>query len=260
MNSYIYQGQMTHRRYLPKEHFFSYDLSMLCLDLDEINTLINKAGLWGRSGFYPAQFRRSDYHGDPAYSIKESIKQTIKRKTGYDFKGKVNLITHARYFGILFNPVSFYYCYNEQGELNFIVSEITNTPWLERHAYVHDCINSKEQDGQRHFKFSKDFHVSPFFDMDQQYDWRFSDAQEQLNINMSNTENGQKVFDSSLIMTKEELTIKKLNQFVLKYPFMTVKVIWGIYWQALRLKLKKTPFYIHPKKRINQGTKNYGEL
>ena len=251
---------MTHKRYLPREHFFSYKLSMLCLDLDDINDLLSKAKLWGRSGFFPAQFRRSDYHGDSAYSIKESIKQTIKRQTGADFKGRVKLITHARYFGILFNPVSFYYCYDDEDTLKFIVSEITNTPWLERHAYVHDCRNKTETDGQLNFKFSKDFHVSPFFDIDQQYHWKFSKADQQLKIHMSNSENSEKVFDSSLIMEREELTAKKLDLFVLKYPFMTAKVIWGIYWQAMRLKLKNTPFYIHPKKRINQGTKHYGEL
>jgi DUF1365 family protein len=100
---------------------------------------------------------------------------------------------------------------------------------------------------------NKDFHVSPFIDMDIRYDWRFREPGRTLNIHLIDYQKGRKLFDATLLLSRREITHKSLNRMLIKYPALTVKVISMIYWQALRLVLKKVPFYVHPGKQEYSG-------
>ena len=167
--------------------------------------------------------------------------------------GPIRLLTHLRYFGHCFNPVSFYYCFDAADQrVETIVAEITNTPWAERHSYVLDA--SQSGGPIKRFAFDKDFHVSPFMPMDMQYDWRFNEPARHLFVHLQNFREGEAVFDATLSMKVRPLTAAALVGLLLGFPFMTVKVVAAIHWQALKLWLKRTPVYDHPIKTVKQLT------
>ncbi len=170
----------------------------------------------------------------------------------------MRLLTHLRYFGYCMNPVSFYYCWNESDDaLEAIVAEINNTPWGERHCYVLDCaLQHPHSAGDRElfsFQFAKAFHVSPFMPMQQDYAWRFNTPGDDLCVEMENLEQGRRVFRASMQLHEKAINHYQLARALLCYPLMTGKVIAAIYWQALRLALKRTPFFEHPKNSLDQS-------
>ena len=144
--SYIYSGTIRHRRFTPFDHFFTYPLFMAYLDLDSIDSAFKRSWLWNINGPALVSFMRKDYHGDEKVSLDESVRQTVFEKVGYKVKGPIRLLTHLRYLGYCFNPVSFYYCFDEtDSEVDVIMAEVTNTPWDERHAYI---IDERDKDGK----------------------------------------------------------------------------------------------------------------
>ena len=169
---------------------------------------------------------------------------------------KVVLLGHLRQWGYCFNPVVFFFCYDQSDRLIAIVSEITNTPWKERHAYLH--VVGSQRPERMVFNFQKKFHVSPFMPMNLHYTWRFSVTQHSVGIHMklfeaqpiaipSDANNQPKlVFDTSMFLKKHQLTALTALQQPIIFPFQTMKVVFGIYWQALRLKLKGITVFDHP--------------
>jgi DUF1365 family protein len=231
---------------------------MLYLDLAEIPELFRGRLLWSADRPAPAWFRRRDYLGDADVPLDTAVRDRVESATGRRALGPIRLLTHLRYFGYCFNPVSFYYCYDSAGEsLDAIVAEITNTPWGERHAYVLPCRRDANRGAQRRFRFRKAFHVSPFMDMDLDYEWLFNEPGQRLTVQMDNLDDGVKLFDATLTLQRREISDAGLNRTLWRYPLMTLQVIARIHLQALRLWLKRCPFYVHPAKR---GTGREGSL
>ena len=167
-------------------------------------------------------------------------------------EGPIRLLTHPRYAGYVFNPVSFYYVFNpDHSDVDFVVAQITNTPWGERHSYVLDCRAQTDPDNLR-FQFDKQFHVSPFMPMTQAYDWRFSSPGERLGVHMKNVEGNDRIFDATLALEATPLDATAIRRALVQYPLMSFKVVGGIYWNALRLALKRTPFHSHPHSRSGE--------
>lgn len=260
MRSCIYNGSVRHRRHEPAGHEFRYDLFMMYLDLAELPYLFDRYWCWSARGAALAQFRRSDYHhtlndgddGSDELSLDEAVRRTVTGHTGRRPEGPIRMLTHLRYFGYVFNPVTFYYCFDSRGtQVQTVLAEITNTPWKERHAYVLPISAATRADNVMRFEFGKEFHVSPFWPMDMRYDWRLTVPGEELRIHMENLQHkdghGRRTFDATLTLQREEISSASLSRALLRYPLMTAKVSGAIYWQALRLWFRRTPFFTHPK-------------
>lgn len=219
---------------------------MMYLDLDELPGLFDRFRFWSIGKFNLASFRREDHLGHPSTPLKQSVYDLVDQRAGIQLDGPVYLLTHLRYFGYGFNPVSFYYCHSKTGELKAIVAEVNNTPWGEQHCYVLPASQNTGNDRHHQYQLDKEFHVSPFNPMQQQYAWRIRVPDDRLGVHLENWQHDQKIFDASLSMKAKDISSANLAGALIKFPAMTVKIIVTIYWQALKLWLKKTPIYDHP--------------
>jgi DUF1365 family protein len=248
-NSYIYQGNIIHRRFIPKAHSFDYSLYMLAFDLDDIKkTEKTKEGLgiFGFSWFHPLRFMEKDYVKGEPYSLSERINQKVKRLSGHSDITKVVMLVQVRCFGVYFSPANFYFCYDKDDQCTQMLAEVSNTPWNERHYYLINLL------GENIDKTTdKVFQVSPFMDLAMTYFWHVkppSSDHNRLFIKIQNkvvdkdTGDINKIFDVSLVMEKKPFTKKSLFTIWCQLPVMSVKVVSGIYWQALKLFVKRVPF------------------
>lgn len=255
MHSCLYEGWVRHRRFAPRRHTFRYPLSMLWLDLAELDTVF--AGRWFWSTRRPnlAWFRRADHSGNPALPLDETVRREVERETGHRPLGAIRLLTHPRYFGYGFNPISLYYCYAEDGEtLETIVGEVTNTPWNERTLYVLSMADNLGRSQRPEFRFGKRMHVSPFLPMDMEYRWKLTLPGERLLVHMDDLQQDKTVLDATLVLNRREIDGYNLARVLWRYPFMTAQVIFNIHWQALRLWLKGVPIINHPSSESKKET------
>lgn len=245
--SAIYTGWVRHRRHAPRPHAFRYRLFQPCLDLDELDRVFDRRWFWSVGRRNLAEFRRSDYLGDPAVPLKEAVLARVESATGRRPSGPVRLLTHLRYFGYCFNPVSFYYCFDPAGErVETIVAEVTNTPWHQTHNYVLAPTGDEGANGHHVWRFPKAFHVSPFMGMDMDYEWQFTDPGRRLGVHMVNHRGGEILFDATLTLERRPIDAANRRRALMQFPLMTGKVVAAIYWQALKLWWKGVPFHPHP--------------
>lgn len=250
MNSCIYAGHVGHSRYQPVAHRFRYSLFMMYLDLAELGQVFKGRIFWSVGRPNLAWFRRRDYIGDPDLPLDAAVREEVQRQLGYRPDGPIRMLTHLRYFGHNFNPVTFYYCFDRDGSrLDAIIANITNTPWNERHSYVLDSRQKVDAGQEMRFRLAKKFHVSPFMDMNVEYDWLFGEPGDSLQVQMILLSDGTRQFAANLDLKRRELNGGNLAGLLLSYPPMTLKVVAGIYWQALRLWIKGATFYAHPSRR-----------
>lgn len=243
LKSAIYTGQLAHCRHRPKYHFFRYRVFMMYLDLSEIPQVFSLSSLWSHRRFSLAWLKRADYIGPIEMSIEDAVRKRIYEETGEHFNGPVRMLTNLRYFGFSMNPITSYYCFDSMEKLRYIVAEVTNTPWNERHAYVLPC--NPDSSTQR-IEFRKALHVSPFNDMQVDYAWKSNLPAQQLRLSLENWRDGEKDFDANLSLQRKEISASSLRRLILGYPFMTIKVGLAIYWQALRLYIKGVKPVRHP--------------
>jgi DUF1365 family protein len=248
--SAVYEGKVTHRRHAPHAHAFSYRMAQLYLDLDEVETIFRRRWLWSTERRNLAQWRRSDYMGPADVPLATAVRQCIGKALGRVPAGPIRMLTHLRYFGYVFNPVTLYYCFAEDGNtLDCVVAEITNTPWRERHAYVLPVADAQAHGRALHWQFDKCFHVSPFMAVEHGYDWRFTPPADDLRVHMKVMRGENVEFDATLALERRPLTGTSLARVLWRYPCMTVQVVGAIHWQALRLWLKRNPIHDHPRHR-----------
>jgi len=249
MHSAIYHGWLDHRRRVPKAHAFRRRLFMLYLDLAELDEVFRGRWLWSTERAALARFDRRDHFGDPAKPLDEAVRDLVAERTGRRPTGPVRLLTHLRYFGYVFNPVSLYYCFDAEGRgLDAVVAEVTNTPWGERHCYV---LPGHGPDGQAlHATSAKAMHVSPFHPMELDYDWRIGTPGDALTVHMAlrpaNARDEAPIFGATLALQRRPIGAAALAAQLIRFPFMTAKVIAAIHWEALRLWLKRVPVHDHP--------------
>lgn len=246
--SAVYEGVVRHRRHEPVRHEFAHPIAFLYLDLAELPHVFDGHALWSARRPAPAWFRRADYLGDPRTPLDEAVRDLVEERAGDRPDGPIRLLTHLRYLGHCFNPVSFYYCFDAAGEhVRHVLAEVTNTPWGERHSYVLSRAAGTEdpvmEDG-----FPKVFHVSPFMGMDHSYRWRMVEPGDRLLVHIDSDRAGRRAFDATLTLDRRPLDRRSLRRVLLRYPAATMAVSARIYLHAARLKLKGAPYFPHPER------------
>ena len=254
MHSCLYQGHVQHRRLSPVQHAFRYGVYMVYLDLDELPTLLGGGyGISGRA-FAPASFRRADHLSDPQVPLADAVRDLVQQRTNWRPAGPIRLLTLLRNWGYYFNPLSLYYCFAaDTEEAEAVVAEVSNTPWRERHWYVLWQGNRIGDPSQLRFRHPKEFHVSPFLNMDMTYEWHIHVPGEQLSVALSDFRAKERVFDASFALKRRDLTRGNMLRALAGFPWLTGRVIQAIHWQAFRLWRKKCPFYPHPKHSTGSG-------
>ena len=244
MNSSLCHGWVSHRRLAPRPHAFRYRIGMFYLDLAEQAQLSGLCRWLGRSRFAPLCWRETDYlpaltrHGQP---LAEAARLLVGQATGQVPEGAVHLLAQPRSWGLSFNPVSVFFCHDRHGQVAAVLLEVRNTPWRERFHYVLPVQGELDQP----FSVAKAFHVSPFLPRDMDYRLRFALDAQRVRIHMENWRAGQKLFEADLALQRQPLDRASLQRYILAFPWMSLRTVTAIYWQALRLLLKRTPVHAH---------------
>lgn len=250
MQSCIYEGTVAHRRHEPVTHHFQYRLFMVYLDLDELPALVVRGGLIGDDRFAGRSFLRRDHLFDSARPLDDEVRDVIRTRTGRSSRGPIRLLTQLRYFGYFMSPLNLFFVYDDSGQrVEFVVAEVNNTPWNERHCYVLWDGNRNGRDNSLRFTHEKSFHVSPFLDMDMQYRWRLTEPADELTVHLANARDSRRLFDASMTLRRRDLSRQQLRRMKFRYPWMTAQISAAIYLQALKLWWKQCPFYPHPNKQ-----------
>ena len=251
IHSAIYTGSVHHRRRGTPSHEFRYPLALHYIDLDEVEDLLG--GLLVQPGFGVVRFRRSDYFGDPRVPLAIAVREHVYRETGVEVNGPVRLLSQLRSFGHCFNPVSFYFCFDHDDNVAAVVAEVTNTPWGERHAYA----LTPDLDGKLAGSFPKQLHVSPFFGMNQTYEWRATTPSDSLVVHLDNVEDGVRVFDATLSLTRHPFDAATVRRIARRYPAASLRTLALIYGHAAALRAKGVRPVPHPGVVTRESTRTH---
>jgi len=240
MNSCLYECNVMHHRMHPKRHRFTYRVFMFYIDLEELDMLSEKMRFLSRNKANIFNFRDADHLEFSGRNIQENIREYL-RTNGMDLPdGKIMLLTHLRTFGHIFNPVSFYFCFDRENHPVCCIAEIGNT-----FREMKPFFFGKEllQNGAFRQQTTKYFYVSPFIDLDATFDFHLGVPGEKLNIQINDFQKEEKFFVSTLTGNRKDLTDGRLAWYSLRFPLITVQVISAIHWQAFLLWLKRIPFH-----------------
>jgi uncharacterized protein len=246
--SCFYEGTVRHRRHGALRDELRHRLRMAYLDLDELPELFDGRLLWSARRPALAWFRRADYLGAREQPLDRAVRELVRERAAIELDGPIRLLTHLRYFGHCFNPVSFYYCYDAAGErVRAVVAEVTNTPWRERHAYVMP-VAERASGAVIHGEFAKALHVSPLMSMRHVYNWRLTEPRERLSVHIESSPagGGAPVFDATLSLRRREITTRELRRVLVRDPAPTLRLTARIYLHALRLRLRGARWHAHP--------------
>ena len=241
MNSCLYSCDVFHSRAVIKKNSFRYKIFNWCIDLDELDLLgkffpfigINKRGLFS--------FKNKDFFkvNPSATTLKTKIIQYL-RENGIKSKvEQIFLITNLRVAGYTFNPVSFYFCYGADRRPLALLTEVNNT----FHEQKHYLFKLNNKDDRFHFRTAKEFYVSPFVDIDTDFEFNVRLPEDQLFIQIDSMRGKQLELHAVIRGEKRKISMPRLLWFFVSMPFVTFKIIAAIHWQAFKLYLKQVPFF-----------------
>lgn len=236
----LYSGTVRHRRFSPVGHEFSYRVFLAWLDIDRLEEMMAVSPLAGYNRAALVSFCEEDHFGDPRQPLRERLREDAARRGLRLPEGPIYLLTHLRYAGYCFNPISLYYCY-EPGERKprLVLAEVHST-------FGEKCNYWLTELQQRGVK--KEMHVSPFNAMDNEYDFGLSVPGEGLAVHIDTRRGGECFFDATMRLEWRPWTRGNLHRALVEYPLMTMQVMGAIHWQALKLYFKRVPFVPHPSK------------
>ncbi|MET0557911.1 MAG: DUF1365 domain-containing protein [Solirubrobacterales bacterium] len=258
--SALYEGWVRHRRFEPVAHEFRYRHWLMYLDLEEVPGVLDPFPLFSARRAAPARFRREDFMGEPTRPLAECARDAVEAETGRRPAGPVRLLAGLRQLGHSFNPVSFYYCFDDAEKVEAIVADVNNIPWGERHAYV--LARGEAKGPVLSDELDKTLHVSPLMGMDQTYAFRATEPGARLTVQIESRPRrdegapvgdprqdggGRKAFDATLSLRRRELSRALLLRMLARQPATSLQVVARIYGQALRLRLKGARYFPHPR-------------
>ena len=233
-SSCIYSGLVTHKRFKPKKHFFSYRTFSLLIDLKEVGDLDKKINFFSYNKFNILSFYNIDHGPRDGSSLIKWVKKILtKGKMNID-GGTIKLLCYPRFFGYVFNPLSIFYCYDKNSKLKTILYEVKNT-FNEQHTYIFRVKNSSQTILH---KCKKKFYVSPFIEMKTFYNFRLSAPKDKINILIKQNDIHGPLLFAQQVGKKIKLNNQNLLFEFLKHPLMSFKVIMAIHFEAFRLWLK----------------------
>lgn len=251
MHSGIFSGQVSHWRKSPVSHSFEYRIFMVYLDLSELDDVFSKRWFWSTKRPALARYHRGNYFGDKRLSLDSAIRDFVAEKSGSKPVGPIRLLTNLSYFGYCFNPISIYYCFDKDDtRVETIVAEVNNTPWGEKHCYILPDNENAGDESVRRFRIDKELHVSPFMSMNMSYHWLLTQPSEDVVVHIQSRSDDDPMFGATLNLKRQEITGPALAGVLVRYPFMTMKIILAIHWQALKLWIKGCPVVPHPGKKV----------
>ncbi len=243
MNSCIYNGVVIHTRFKPVRHFLKYNTFSLLIDLDELEQLDKKNLIFSYNKFNIFSFYNNDHGNRDGKSLKVWVFENLRKFNIHTNINKVKLLCYPRVFGYVFNPLSVFYCY-ENNLLKAVFYEVKNT-FNEQHTYIFK-VNESQKLNQ---KCRKKFYVSPFMDMETFYNFKILNPNETLSISIKQTDLEGTILTAVQTGKKKEFTFKQLLLNFFKYPLMTIKIITAIHFEALLL-WKKGARYRKREKKI----------
>jgi len=252
----IMTGKVLHSRRSPVEHTFQYPVYMYRLDLDDLESLSSQKllGLFGYNKLRPVSVWDKDYLFEQSGTIKERL-FSLLRKTGVNCEAIkcVELVTGARFFNYVFNPVNFYYCYDASGEILGHVVEINNT-YHQRHPYV--LFNGERKNGNVIYRGAKEFFVSPFNRVEGNYEYVFSLDHSLVDVKIDLLLEGGKPLITRLWGKVTPLNSGSLLKTLLKFPLGAILTMPRILWQAQILRFKKNMPLLDPPAPMSPKTKD----
>lgn len=246
MHSCIYDGYVRHRRFQPLRRDFQYRIAFLFLDLAELDQVLEDLCLLGGRRFSLASIFRPDHLGRRADCLDTAVRDVVADQTGTRPSGPIRMLTQWRTLGFYFSPINLFFCYDDEEQVQTVVAEVNNTPWREQHIYVLWSGNQSDDRGLA-YRHAKAFHVSPYMDMNLEYDWRLSPPAERFAVHLETLRDTTCILDASMKLRRQELTNRTWLTTLMRFPLPAARILTAIYYEALRLWLKNCPYYPHPK-------------
>lgn len=243
--SSLIRGHVIHRRTRPVAHAFRYAVNYFLFDVDELPTLDRRLTGFGYNRWMPVCLFDSDYGRPPVRGLRDGIERFVRANGGQDGLHRIELLTQARMLGYVFNPVSYFYCYDLHDQLHCIVTEVNNT-FGDRIRYYFSPENAVRYPAGHGYRQPKSMHVSPFMPMDLDYQFYFWRRNGELCVRVEETDQGKHFFTAELAGCSMPLNGRTLFETVLRFPLMPLQIVTFIHWQALRLYWKRAPFYSRP--------------
>ena len=237
IDSGLFVGTLRHRRFTPVEHAFTYPLFMVLLDIDRVPELMRVSALTSSNRWNWASFDDRDHLGDPSRPLRERLAVDAARHGVELPAGPIFLLTHLRYLGYCFNPVSFYYCFDPAEQLQVVLAEVSNTFGGTHNYWL------RPDPASRTFRAAaaKSLYVSPFMPVDLEYTFAFTRPASRLVAHMETSQAGTVGFDATLSLERRPWNAVEIRRALMRYPVMTARVMAAIHWEALKLWWKGVP-------------------